>query len=439
MKLWVKWLYPGLKIKRWLLLAFLGLIVLIAGLSVLNDAVLLGMLLKTVVSFMYSFWGSSLSWYIGLTLMGLGTFFIIKGFKETMNSLFNVLLPDKADRLVEILYQKRSLKKGPKIVAIGGGTGLPTLLRGLKSYTSNITALVTMSDDGGSSGRLRGEFGMLAPGDTRNCLVALADTESLMEQVLNYRFDHGEGLTGHSLGNLLLTSMTEITGDIDEAIKELSKVLAIRGRVIPSTLDATVLCAELSDGSVVRGESKIPDAKKKIQRVFLEPQNAKLHILAYEAIKEADIIILGPGSLYTSIIPNLLVEGMVKALSESKAPVVYICNVMTQPGETDYYTVSDHLQAIIDHTQPKLINYIIANTEMVPHHLLRKYRLEGAYPVVLDKKAVERLHAKLIAEKLINKTNVVRHDPEELARLVINKALTFKKNMDRVKLFDFTS
>lgn len=424
---WLKWLYPGLKVKRWILLALLGLLLTLAGLSVWDDAAILGFLLKTVVQLTYSFWGSSFSWWLGLFLVALGLIFVVIGFREVMRSLFNTLLPENADRLVEVIYQRRSLQKGPRVVAIGGGTGLPTLLRGLKSYTSNITAIVTVADDGGSSGRLRGELGMLPPGDSRNCLVALADTETLMDEVLNYRFEQGEGLKGHSLGNLILAGLTQLTGNLDQAVQELSRVLAIRGKVVPSTLDKVVLCAQYADGTIVKGESQIPGKKEPIKKVFLEPEDCEAHPEAVRAIKEADVVVLGPGSLYTSIIPNLLVKGIVEALQETRAPVLYICNIMTQPGETDGYSAEDHLQAILAYTGGRIIDYMIVNSGTVPTPVLKKYKEEGACPVLVNKRAVEKLGVKLIGDRLIHGRDFARHDPERLARLIIRQSFWKRK------------
>ncbi|MDS1030626.1 YvcK family protein [Bacillota bacterium LX-D] len=424
---WFKWLYPGLKVKRWLFLAFCGLLLLIAGLSVLDDAALLGVLLKAVVKVTYSYWGSPFSWWTGLLLMSLGVIFVVLGFKNVINSLFNTLLPENEDRLVEIIYQRRSLKKGPKVVAIGGGTGLPNMLRGLKVYTSNITAIVTVADDGGSSGRLRGEFGILAPGDIRNCLVALADTETLLERVLNYRFDQGEGLAGHSMGNLLLAALIDLTGSFEQSIRELSRVLAIRGKVLPATLDYAVLSAEFADGSIVEGESNIPKVGKKIKRVFLSPDSCSALPQAVEAIREAEVVVLGPGSLYTSIIPNLLVKDIADALRETKAPIIYVCNIMTQPGETEACTAAGHLRAIIEHLGEGIVDYIVVNTGSIPNSLLKKYSVEGSRPVLVDKRTIEKMGVKVIGDKLVNSVDFIRHDQDRLARLIIKKTFWKRK------------
>lgn len=426
MPAWLKWLYPGLKVKRWLALASLGLLLLLAGLAVFDDAYFLSLLFSQVSHLFYSFWGSSFSWWLGLFLIGIGATFLIIGFRNTVLSIFTALLPDHAERLVDLVYQRQSLSKGPKIVAIGGGTGIPTLLRGLKNYTSNITAIVTVADDGGSSGRLRWELGILPPGDIRNCLVALAETETLMDEVLNYRFKQGEGLEGHSLGNLVLAGLTQLSGSLNVAIRELSRVLAVRGKVLPSTLDNAQLCAEYKDGTVVQGESRIPDVGKPIKRVFLNP---KCTILpeAREAIKNADLIILGPGSLYTSVMPNLLVEGMVEALQESRAPLVYVCNIMTQAGETDGYTASAHLKALISHMKCNLIKYVVVNTSGIANDIRKKYEAEKSFPVKIDKKVVEKFGVKMLEGRILNRSNLARHDSEALARLIIRQALLWKK------------
>lgn len=423
---WLKWFYPGLKIKRWLALALFGLLLLGAGLAVFDDAYFLGLIFTKVLQLFHRFWGSSFSWWLGLVLIGVGIVFIIVGFKNTIASIVKALLPNNGDPLVDLLYQRQSLSKGPKIVAIGGGTGIPTLLRGLKNYTSNITAIVTVADDGGSSGRLRWELGVLPPGDIRNCLVALAETETLMDEVLNYRFNQGEELEGHSLGNLVLAGLTQLTGRLDIAIREISRVLAVRGKVLPSTLGNAVLCAEYTDGTMVQGESRIPAQGKAIKRVFL---NSKCEILpeAKEAIKNADLIVLGPGSLYTSVVPNLLVEGMTEALQESQAPVIYVCNIMTQAGETDAYSVSDHLKALIEHMKCNPIKYVVVNKSGIAADILRKYEAEKSFPVKVDKKAIEKLGSKVLEGRILNHSDLARHDGDALARLIVRQALLLKR------------
>ncbi|MDD4238627.1 MAG: YvcK family protein, partial [Desulfotomaculaceae bacterium] len=324
-----------------------------------------------------------------------------------------------------------SLGRGPKIVVMGGGTGLSVLLRGLKEYTSNLTAIVTVADDGGSSGRLRGELGILPPGDIRNCLVAMADKEPLMEELLQYRFNTGE-LAGHSIGNLLLAALTEITGGIDQAVRGLSKVLAIRGHVLPATLTDITLCAELSDGTVVQGESNISRVAGRIKRVFLKPARCLPLAEALVAIRTADAVVLGPGSLYTSIIPNLLVKGIPEALARTSATKIYVCNVMTQPGETGGYTASSHLQTILNHAG-KFIDYAVVNTGQVPYRLRARYRQEGAEPVVADLAEIEKLGINAVGEDLVQQKEVVRHHPDKLARAVVRLTLSGKGQYEKIR------
>lgn len=306
----------------------------------------------------------------------------------------------------------------PKIVCIGGGTGLPNLLRGLKWYTGNITAIVTVADDGGSSGILRNELKILPPGDIKNCLLALANTEPLMEKLFQYRFSKGS-LKGHSFGNLFLAAMTEVLGDFDLAIKESSKVLAVRGTVLPSTLEDVAIEAEYSDGVRILGESSIPNCGKKIERIRLRPPDAKPLEEALEAIETADVIILGPGSLYTSIIPNLLVKDLTEALSRAKAKKIYIVNVMTQPGETSGYTAGEHVEAIIKHSREDIIHHVLVNTEEIPEKLVERYSVDGSEPVVCDNEKITQMGYNVVVGHVINPTNVVRHSPDKLARVIM--------------------
>ena len=317
-------------------------------------------------------------------------------------------------------YRRQSLKRGPRIVAIGGGTGLPVLLRGLKQYTENLTAIVTVADDGGSSGRLRGEFGILPPGDIRNCMVALAETETLMDQLFNYRFDQGEGLTGHNLGNLLLTALTDIAGDFQTAIQEASKVLKVRGLVLPSTLKQVVLHAELQGGTVVSGESRISKTQEPIRRVFLTPEGCAPVPEALEAIAAADLILLGPGSLYTSVLPILLVGEIVAAVKRSPALKCYLCNIMTQPGETTGFKASDHLQAIYEHAGWGWIDYVLVNTRRITPEKQEKYARQGSSQVLVDDQALLRMAIRLIRADVLEDGELVRHDPQKLSLAIMN-------------------
>lgn len=312
---------------------------------------------------------------------------------------------------------RQELRPGrlPKVVVIGGGTGLSVMLRGLKEKPLDITAIVTVADDGGSSGILRSEMQIPPPGDIRNVLIALADVEPILSKVLQHRFQNGNGLAGHSLGNLILAAMKEITGDFVTGVKELSKVLAVRGRVLPSSGQAIILKAEMADGSVVVGESKIPKAGGKIKRVFLEPPNALPLEEALEAIREADAIVIGPGSLYTSILPNLLVTNVARTIAESEAVKMYVCNVMTQPGETDDFSVSDHLRALEEHVGEKFIDYVLVNNGEISDIVIDLYAEKGASPVRLDLDIVESRGYRIIADRLVWFRKYLRHDSKRLS------------------------
>jgi uncharacterized cofD-like protein len=306
----------------------------------------------------------------------------------------------------------------PKIVVIGGGTGLSVLLRGLKEYDADITAVVTVADDGGSSGRLRSDLGMPPPGDIRNCLVALADTEPLMEKLWQYRFKSGEGLAGHSFGNLFIAAMTDVAGDFETAIRETSRVLAVRGRVLPAVGREVVLRAHMADGTIVQGESQIPLANKKIERLEIEPSDIKPLPEVVQAIREADAIIVGPGSLYTSILPNLLVPEIADAIRQSKAITVYVCNVMTQPGETDHFTASQHVQAIYDHVGPGLFDYILVNTAPIPPAVIEQYREKRAAPVVADIWKLQQMGLSVIARNFLHYAIYARHDARRISEQI---------------------
>ena len=316
----------------------------------------------------------------------------------------------------------RTLQQGPHIVVIGGGTGLSVLLRGLKEYSSNITAIVSVGDDGGSSGRIREEFGMVPVGDVRNCIVALSDREDLMEQLFDYRFERGDGLDGHSLGNLLLVAMAYLTGSFPDAVSDINEVLQIRGKVLPVTDEPITLKAILDDDTEIIGESCVSQADRPIVRLTIEPEDVQPLEEALEAIASAEAIILGPGSLFTSIIPNLLVDGIVEAILKSKAMKFYVCNVMTQAGETDNFTAEDHLFSLLEHGRKGIVDYIIVNNhEAIDQEILQRYAEEGAMPVTYHKDKLEQLQVKVVEANLLNEQQVLRHNSERLAETIMDE------------------
>jgi len=356
----------------------------------------------------------------GMLALSLGLLALVVGAHRLSKNFFQVLLPTQQSPW-RVYFQRQYLAKGPRIVALGGGTGLSVLLRGLKAYSRNITAIVTVADDGGSSGRLRQELRIPPPGDIRNCLIALADTESLMEDLFNYRFHQGEGLAGHSLGNLLLAAMTDMAGDFELAIQEMSRVLAVGGRVLPSTRANVVLAAEMEDGTVVWGQSQIPKAGKKIKRVFLDPPHCQPTEAVLKAIEQAEIIIIGPGSLYTSLLPNLVIPGMAEALRRSPAPKIYVCNIMTQPGETDGFSVGDHLQALMDHCGEGIVQIAVAHEGSISLPTKKRYEEAGAHPVKIDRHRVEQMGVELYTRYLVDENYVLRHNPQRLAKLIMEE------------------
>jgi len=397
-----KWLYPGIGIKRWIGLGVFGFVLVVVGSNYLREE---------------EFWFIKA---LDAVVVVSGIIILILGIKRIIRSFLAAFLPASKDvELVDILYHRSQVGRGPRIVVVGGGTGLSVLLSGLKEYTSNITAIVTVADDGGSSGRLRQQFDMLPPGDIRNCLVALADAPSLMRELFQFRFESGSELAGHNFGNLFITVMTRLTGDFEKAIKETSKVLALRGEVIPSTLGKVVLVAKYKDGSTAVGENKIPQARKPIERVHLEPAASPATPEAIRAIQQAQLIVLGPGSLYTSVIPNLLIEEISEALAKSNAAKVYVCNAMSQPGETDNFRASDHIKALVDHANTKVLDRCIINTGEIPPEVLKRYSQQNSYPVAGDAKNIEKMGYQAIGADIVITEGVIRHDPQKLAKIIL--------------------
>lgn len=406
------WMRPGMKLKRWILVALFGAILILDGFGrVLRhynfnfhfnekiDNLVAGHAPAFVVEVIFILGGSALVYY---------------GIRQWMRSIVAVISPKDGNRLIEVIYERRHLDRGYRLVAIGGGTGLSTILRGLKQYSTNLTAIVTVTDDGGSSGRLRSELGVLPPGDIRNCLVALADSESMMAELFQYRFNEGDGLVGHSFGNLFIAAMCGIAGDFDRAIKESSRVLAIKGRVLPSTLANVSLEATLEDGTTVTGETSISKSSRPIQRVRLVPSACQALPEALEAILAADLIILGPGSLFTSIMPNLLVPGIAEAIERSNAAKIFVCNIMTQPGETSGMTASDHARAIFETTGRELFDRMLINTGQA-NRLLPLYERDGAFQVSADLEAVRALGYVPLTGDFVAEGHQVRHDTNKLA------------------------
>lgn len=407
------WLVPGLQVKRWFAMIFFGASMMTIGFLILCD---IKPVFYTMQFIKKVAMNVSTEWIaFAIVMFGAGIFF--KGWQKTNLSMLGL----KDDNtMLEALYRRRKLNRGPKIVAVGGGTGLSMLLRGIKNITNNITAVVTVGDDGGSSGRLREDMGILPPGDIRNCIAALADDENLITKLFQYRFKSGEGLEGHSFGNLFLTALCAITGDMVRAVKESSNVLSIRGRVLPSTLDDMKLVAEMEDGRIIHGESNIPEAHGKIKRLFTDPGRCRALEDVIAAIKDADLIILGPGSLYTSVIPNLLIEEIAQEIANSPAKKIYVCNIMTQPGETDNYTTSDHVKALMQHANSKNIIDAVLVNDFIPCNLAKKYELAGSYPVKLDFENIKKLGVKIFPRKLIedSREGLVRHSSNRVARAI---------------------
>lgn len=322
---------------------------------------------------------------------------------------------------------------GVRVVAIGGGTGLSMLLRGLKHFVArrrqeserhpigDLAAIVTVTDDGGSSGRLRREYRVLPPGDIRNCMVALSQDEALLGRLFQYRFHAGRGLRGHSFGNLFLTALSHVTGDFAEAVRVSGEVLAIRGRIFPTTLENVSLEAMMKDGKIVLGETRIAKSGKTIRRLSLRPRHVRPLPEVLEAIRQADLILIGPGSLYTSILPNLLVSGVAEAIEKSAATRVFIANLMTQPGETDGFSLADHVRVIYGHTRRKLIDWVVASNQQISPEVARRYSRRGAEPVRVDIPNLQRLGVRCLLDNLLEEYGVVRHDAARLSRLLIEE------------------
>ena len=457
-RLW-RWLRPGLSIKRWIIVYFISLTLVALGLGLVmthmyRTAPFPSPVYYLTLQFIPRLLRGALFLALGGGLMAWATLRIISSF-------VGLLVPHYRGRLGDALYTQRVLTRGPKIVAIGGGTGLSSLLRGLKEFTSNITAVVTVCDDGGSSGRLRRDLRVLPPGDFRQCIAALADSDPLVTKLFEHRFQaDGRGdseLKGHAFGNLFIAAMAQITGSFERALEESSRVLAVRGRILPSTLEDVVLCAELADSSTVQGESLIPERaggghgahethgadgatcadpetatpSNPIKRVYLEPERPAVYPEVVRSLLEADLVIIGPGSLFTSILPNLLVDDLARALCWSRAKKVYVCNVATQPGETDHYEVADHVRVIYEHLRDRLgvpvgrrdgldvatipFTHVLVNDNLEPE-------IPDAWGVTrptTDEAALAELGVEVIHADVVDVSRPTRHDSLKLAASLI--------------------
>ena len=414
----LKWLIPGMGVKRWLLLLFGGITIVSLGagyvlVEVYRTWSFPAIFYYLTLQFIPRAWRGLLFGTVGIAAIVIAVF-------QLNRSLLSAFLSPGQSSLADIIYNHRHRTRGPKVVAIGGGTGLSALLRGLKGHTDKITAIVTVADDGGSSGRLRRDLGLLPPGDFRSCIAALADDESLTARLFQYRFGEGKGLNGHSFGNLFIAAMAAVTGNFERAILESSRVLNIRGRILPSTLENVTLWADLREGDQeegpdrVAGESQISKSGRPIERVFLEPDKVPGYPGAIKAILEADLITAGPGSLFTSVLPNLLVPGIASAIRASPAMKVYISNIATEKGETDGYTLDDHLRELEEHVGEGLFTYVLANDNLnvqFPRHL----KVDVVTP------ATERSDSyELVTVDLVDLENPWQHDPHKLSEALMD-------------------
>ena len=431
----LSWLLPGLVIKRWMITSGIGVITSLLGIAIWTNLRPLYWLIEIFFWVMNSITSILPVSLLGPIVLLIGILLIGVGQNRSINSIQKALVPQKDTFLVDALRVKSKLSKGPNIVAIGGGTGLSTLLKGLKNYSSNISAIVTVTDDGGSSGVLRKQLGVQPPGDIRNCLAALSNEEPMLTRLFQYRFSRGDGLEGHTFGNLFLSALTTITGSLEKAVQASSKVLSVQGQVIPATGIDVMLWAELDNGEKIFGESLIGKSKKPIIRIGCIPENPPALPAAIEAIRDADLIVLGPGSLFTSLLPNFLVPEIVEALLKNNSPKIYISNLMTQPGETDGLDVFQHIKSIERQllnfgVNTRIFNSILSQGEFERSSLIDYYRSRGAEPVICNKGRLISdgyyvLQAPLYSKKI---TPTLRHDSRRLARAVILMYRKLKKS-----------
>lgn len=420
---------PTAGFRKAMLLTCVGIFVFVIGLAYTIKQLLIPSLEKLsrytdqlLLNFVSSGDLPRATWMLGGLCLALGLALIIVGIRFAMRHMLETINPGQKSGVVDQYVRRLQLAQGPRIVAIGGGTGLSTLLRGLKQHSSNITAIVTVTDDGGSSGRLTQEMGIIPPGDIRNCMVALADAERAMTDLLQHRFGKSGGaLSGHSMGNLLIAALVEQSqGDFEKALERASDVLAIRGRVIPATLEHVGLRAILEDGSEICGETKIVQAGKAIRQLVLDPPNVEPHKHALEAIRQADLIVIGPGSVYTSLIPNMLVPGIAQAVRESHGFKVYVCNVMTQPGESDSFSACEHVVAMQTNIKVRVFDQVLVNNARPSDAAIEKYREVGQHFVEPDADRIRAMGFRVITGDFISESDFVRHDPMKVANKLMH-------------------
>jgi|YelNatPaOPRAMG01_1025707.scaffolds.fasta_scaffold01088_24 uncharacterized cofD-like protein len=413
----LKWLYPGMNIKRWILLMIIGLLILSLGLMVILDFTRLGAIKRYIINFIIIFMKGNYEFPVWLTRLiaflyvFLGFFLLIFGFSKLMNSLFTALLKEKRSEVVNIVHNYRFKSKVKKVVACGGGTGLSTILRGIKEYPFYPVAIVTVTDDGGSSGKLREELGIPPPGDLRNCIIALSESEEFLKDLFQYRFKEGETLQGHSIGNLIIAGSIKLKDSLIYGITKLEESLNLSGKVLPVSESIITLRGEFEDGDVVLGETNIRNKGKKIKKITLEPFYAKPAFEVLYEIETSDLIIIGPGSLYTSIIPPLLFSSVVESIKKSNAKKIYILNLMTEKGETDNFTASMHVKKIYEYTGDNIFNYIIVNDGKIGEYYLNKYSKVGSYPVEIDEENLKNLGLKIIKGNFVTvEDGYLRHN-----------------------------
>ena len=420
----LRWLYPGMRIKRWISLSFVSMALIVIGFLILFGVDLVRM----VYAYVPQAPVARALWVTGFFIVGAVGF----GFSlfRLVRSVARGVAPAAREKTSALIYRTRILEAAPRVVAIGGGTGLSTLLRGLKEVTANLTAVVTVTDDGGSSGRLRREMDALPPGDVRNCILALAEDESRLSELFQYRFTEPETLAGHSLGNLVLAGLEQASGGFDRAIEAMSQFLSVRGRVLPTTLVKCQLVATMADGERVEGESRIAADPRPIASLTLSTSPVPAYTAVIEAILEADLVIVGPGSLYTSIIPNLLVDGVAEAIAASSAEKFLIANLMTQPGETEHYSLGDHLRTLASYAPIAQFDAIVVNSEIPDAALLDEYRSEEAELVADDLQEANEYGLRVIRTALIGTARwagkeTVKHSPSKLAKTIVENARAF--------------